>query len=71
MNVIEDSGFSNGKLEDSFIKRVSNARADVDAFDDNKHEDEDSPNKYQVRERKNSDDLSNIEDIANQISMYT
>ena len=32
--------------------------------------DEDSPNKSQVRGRENSDDLSNIEDIANQINMY-
>ena len=71
MNASKDSGFSNGKLEDSFIKRVSNARADMDAFDNSKHEDEDSPHKSQVRGKENSDDLSNIEDIANQISMYT
>ena len=52
MNVIEDSGYSNGKLEDSFIKRVSSARTDIDALDNSKHEDENSSNKSQFREGK-------------------
>ena len=70
MNWIEDSEFSNGKLEDIFIKRVSNARDDMNVFDNNKHKDEDSHNKSQVRGNEYIDDLSNIEDISNQVSMY-
>ena len=71
MNVSNENEFSNGKLEDSLIKKISTARVDLNDYDQSKNEDGEPLNRSQIRGRENEGDFSNIEDIANKISMYT
>ena len=71
MNVSIEKEFSQGKLEDSLIKRISTARMDLDKSESNRLDGEEPQNKSNNKRRENSDDLSNIEDIANKISMYS
>ena len=70
MNVSIEKEFIQGKLEDSLIQRISTAKIDLERSKSNNQDDEEPQNRLNNKRRENSDDLSNIEDIANKISMY-
>ena len=70
MSVSIEKEFIQGKLEDSLIQRISTAKIDLERSKSNNQDDEEPQNRLNNKRRENSDDLSNIEDIANKISMY-
>ena len=69
MNESIEKEFIQGKLEDSLIQRISTARIKLEISESNNQDDEEPQNRLNNKRRENSDDLSNIEDIANKISM--
>ena len=69
MNVSIEKEFIHGKLEDSLIQRISTAKIDLERSNSNNQDDEEPQNRSNNKRRENSDDLSNIKDIANKISM--
>lgn len=70
MNINNENSYSQGYLEDSFIRQISTTKMSSGKFEHNKQDEEDSLEQTHNYENKSSSDLSIIEEIANKISTY-